>query len=765
MEPVAELPLDRTSYVGRDEELAIAKRMLASGPVVTLIGPGGVGKTRLAASIGAAARLGFPDGVVFVELAELRVPQLLANTVADRLGLFDQSTRPTVEVVIEYLRSRRMLLVLDNCEHLIEPCARFVSGLVAACPQLVVLTTSRQSLGISGERLMLVPPLAVPGIDTVETPQDATKYDAVRLLVDRATAVLPSFSITKENCKVVARLCRDLEGLPLAIELAAVRLRSLSLSQITDRLSRSAPLLSVGRRTGPLRQQTLHALIDWSYQLCSPLEQLVWTRASVFSGTFDVDAAEHVCGGAGVDPGDVLDVVDALLDKSMLVREEQNGLARYRMLETLRLYGNDRLEESGDRPRVRRAHRDWYADMVARSQAEWVGRHQIAWVERLRRDHANLRVALDYCITEPGEATVALEMVTHLDLYWGIRGAHTEARLWVSRAVPAASARAPQWVAALRLGGWFALIQGDIEGGVKQLVKAGELVEETGDKVQGAWVTLTWGMAALFTGNEARSRDLFGEALAVFTAHQVPLGRLYAAFAYGLATAVSGDVDKGRALLRETIAECEELGEIFWRSYALWALASVELLYGDIDDCERAAVEALRLTQLINNRLAEAFLMTIIAGVAQLRNQHELTAQLYGVSDSMWAALGADPYRYGMFGTERREREQITRQAIGDAKMESFRAKGAAMPREDGMRLALGEPIETPRAQQVGKQGPLTKRETEIAQLIAEGMTNREIAAKLFIAPRTADTHVDHILTKLGVNNRAQVATWITSHD
>ncbi|WP_228769993.1 ATP-binding protein [Actinokineospora alba] len=750
---------DRTSYIGRDDELVLAQRLLAAGPLVTLVGPGGVGKTRLAGRIAAREEARFPDGVVLVELAELRDAQLLASTVAGRLGLHDQSSRPTVDVLIEHLRGMRMLLLLDNCEHLISACADLVSALIAACPQLVVLATSRQSLGVAGEHLIQVPPLPLPPEpDRAHSAERVAESDAVRLFVDRAVAVLPSFTITEDNYRDVAQLCRELEGLPLAIELAAVRLRSLSLSQITERLSHKMRLLTGGRRTAPRRQQTLRTLIDWSHQLCSPAEQLVWARASVFSGSFDLTAAEQVCGGDGVEDSEVLDLIHSLLDKSILSREDQDGQARYRMLETLREYGHDLLERSGDRPRVARLHRDFYAELTARWHAEWIGRDQVAWVARLRAEHANLRVALDYCVTEPGEATVALEMITRVDLYWGIRGALTEARLWLERADAAAPPRAPERVAAYRLDGWFALLQGDTEGGVAQLVKAGDLVAETGDEVQDAHVTLVWGMAALFTGNEARSRDLFAQALTAFDAHQERIGGLYASFTFGLATAVSGEVDQGRSRLRKTIAECEEIGEIFWRSWALWALSAVELLYGDNDEAELCAKQGLRLTQLISNRLAEAFLVTILSGTAMRKSRYTRAMTLIGVSDAMWDALAADPDRFGMFGTERRQRIDASRNALGDAASDAERARGRALPKPEAVRHALEEPTTTESTTRSGK--PLTKRETEIADLIAEGLTNKDIAAKLFISQRTAETHVDHILTKLGFHNRAQVAAW-----
>jgi non-specific serine/threonine protein kinase len=748
---------DRTSYFGRDEELDIARRLLAMCPVVTMTGPGGVGKTRLALRVAATAKASFPGGVTFVELDDLRDAQLLAGTVADRLGLRDQSARPAVDVVIEHVRDRRMLLVLDNCEHLIGACAQFVATLVAACPRLAVLATSRQSLAVAGERLLPVPPLAVP--DEVDSPVAAARFDAVRLFIDRAVAVLPSFAITPDNYQDIVRLCRVLDGVPLAIELAAVRLRSLSLSQITDRLTRPLSLLTGGSRIGPERQQSLRALIEWSYRLCSLPEQLLWARASVFSGCFGLDAAEQVCGGAGVDHWDVLDLVDALLDKSVLVREQRDGLARYRMPETLREYGHDRLEKSGDQPRVRRLHRDWYADLTTRFDAEWVGPNQVEWVASLRNEHANLRVALDYCACEPGEATVGLAMATNISPYWGIRGFHTEVKMWLDRMLAVASPDAPERVAGLRLYGMNALLQGDAETAGQRLTAAGELVE---DEVEAAYITIVWGMIALFSSDWPTARDLLTKALKTFRAHGEINGELTAAYLGGLAIAVSGQVEEGRTLLRETIAACEKIGEIFYHSLALWALGSIDVLFGDPDDAERAMRPALRLTQLIDNRIVEAFIITNMVLIAEAKNEHHRAALLLGIEDAMWSALGADPDGIGWLRDRRQSTVECLRATLGDTGLADARAEGRSFRRTAALRFALDEPMESPSV--VPLAGcPLTKRELEIATLIAEGLTNKDIAAKLFIAPRTAETHVANILTKLAFNARTQVATWITT--
>jgi len=324
---------EATSYVGRERELVDVARSLTEARLVTLTGPGGVGKTRLALRVLWAAEEGavglrFPDGAVFVSLAELRDPALVPGAVAGALGRHALSARPAMEIVIEHLRARTMLLVLDNCEHLLDACAELVHAVLTACPDVAVLATSRQSLGVDGEHVWLVPPLEVPHRE-LGTMASVFGYDSVRLFAERAQAVVPSFEVTEQNLPAVVELTRRLEGLPLAIELAAARIRSLSPAQIAARLSRRLPTLTLGARTAPQRQQTLRATIDWTYELCTEAERLVWARASVFAGSFELEAAEYVCGGDGIT---VLDALDGLLDKSVLMRVELGGTLGYRML-------------------------------------------------------------------------------------------------------------------------------------------------------------------------------------------------------------------------------------------------------------------------------------------------------------------------------------------------------------------------------------------------------------------------------------------------
>ena len=365
------LPAEFTRFVGRRRELAEVKRLLSGSRLVTLTGIGGVGKTRLALRAAADLSSAFRDGVHLVELADLRDPALLRHTVAGAMGLREQASDRQTSFLVEYLAPRQVLLVLDNCEHLIDGCAALAGELLRGCPQLRILATSGQSLGVSGENVVLVPSLAMPDPDgPPPTPKTLEQYEAVTLFVERACATVPTFAVTEQNCAAVAALCRGLDGIPLALELAAVRLRALSPAEILDRLSSRYVLLTRGDPTAPARQQTLRASMDWSWELCSAQEQSLWSHLAVFTGGFELDAVEGVCSDEHLPPAAVLDVVASLVDKSVLGREECGSHVRYRMLETIRQYGQEKLEEQGELDTCRRRHRDWYAELAARAEGD-----------------------------------------------------------------------------------------------------------------------------------------------------------------------------------------------------------------------------------------------------------------------------------------------------------------------------------------------------------------------------------------------------------
>ena len=761
---VGNLPADTTSFLGRRREIAEVKRLLSSSRVVTLTGPGGVGKSRLALRVAADVRRAFHDNVWFIELADLRDPGLLANMVADELELHDQSARPAIETLLDHLASPPALLVLDNCEQLVDECATFVQTLIRACPDLQVLATSRQSLGLLGESTLPVTPMRVPDPGRMQSPASIAHYDSVRLFIDRAAAAVPRFTINENNYATVARLCRDLDGIPLAIELTAVRLRGLSLEQIEERLTERYRLLTGGVRGAPERQRTLRALIDWSYDLCSQQERKVWARTAVFSGTFDLDAVEYVATGTDVSRHEMLNVVDSLVDKSIFMRESHEDTVRYRLLDTMREYGELRLRESGEQEAVRLRHRDWYAHLAARFASEWVGPAQTSWITRMRREHANLRAALDYCASEPGEALAGLRMATYVEDYWGIRGLHTELRHWLNRTLPAAPEATKERASALRMSGWFALLQGDLDSARPQLAEAARLAEELGIDAERGYVTQAFGLIALFAGDLGEAASLLHEAMRRFRAASLLSGEMFSLFTLGLTMGLNGQPERGLALLSEGIDRMARLGDVDWRSWCLWSTAFIEVVNGAPDRAEAAAKKALELQQRLVNRLAMAFTFDTLAWIAVRRGQYSRGTELFGAADSMWHAIGSSPDNYAPVATQHHGHLDLARRRLGDG-FDAAYQRGKDMTSDAAISYALETEQVTARTPRTRPETPLTRREQQIAKLVAQGLTNKDIGAKLVISQRTVEAHVEHILTKLGFSSRTQIATWLAQHE
>src|SRR5829696_8030096 len=455
------LPQDLTSFIGRRTELGEVKRLLSSSRLVTLTGFGGVGKTRLALRAATEALEQFPDGGWLVELGELRDGSLLVDVVAAGVGLRDQSATPLRDVLIEFLSTRRLLLVLDNCEQVVDAVAKLSETLLRACPQVRILATSREALAIGGESVLRLAPLAVPEADQDPTISGMPGYDAVALFAERAVAAVPGFELTENNKATVAKICSRLDGLPLAIELAAARLRAMSPEQILERLVDRYALLTRGSRGAPPRQQTLGWSVGWSYDLCTPAEQQLWGRLSVFAGSFKIEAAEDICGG-DVGPEDVDDLLTALVDKSILIRAESTGPVSFRLLETLRDYGREKIKATSEYPELRRRHLDWYQRLARDAADEWFSARQIEWIKRLDQEMPNLREAVEFSMANSPEA--AAGMAAELSPFWIAHGLVGEGRRWLDQAL----ARTPpeptyERVEAIYYASVLASLQGDVQ--------------------------------------------------------------------------------------------------------------------------------------------------------------------------------------------------------------------------------------------------------------------------------------------------------------
>ncbi|MEU6200893.1 LuxR C-terminal-related transcriptional regulator [Streptomyces sp. NPDC047061] len=741
------LPETFTTFVGRSHDIAEVRRVLGSARLLTLTGTGGVGKTRLALEVAAAARKAFSDGTWLVDLAPVRDPSAVATTTAAAVGIADLGDRPALDRLAERLADRRALIVLDNCEHLVDACAELASGLLSACPGLRILATSRQTLGIVGEHVFTVPPLKVPD-------------EAVELLRDRVCAVRPDFRITDANWDTITRLCDELDGLPLAIELTASRLRTLTVEQAVDRMEDRFTLLTGGSRTARPRQRTLRAAMEWSYELCSPAERLLWNRLSVFAGDFGLDAAEDVCAGDGLPVQEVLDVLDRLVVQSVVLPTEVEGMPRYRLLATIREYGRERLAESGEEEGLLRRHRDFHLALAERIADGWYGPGQEEALSRLRAEHANLLAALSYGY----DPQVTLALAAALRYHWCAGGFVAEGRRQLDRALAAAPEPTPARARALCAGSWVALLQGDHAVADRWLAEAGQLAEQQEDRALCASVVGFRGSLVSFQGRWAESVPLFERAVAAHTAAE---GEASAVFVLFQLAAVQLDLGNplGAETGRRAVALAEARGERWARAHAMWTLSRCAWRQGEHEEALALIRAALEIERGFNEPFSAALMLETLAWIVASRGEYERAGRILGSVRKLWRDVGTDISAFGPpLGEDHTRCEQSVVRALGPEAYEKALAVGGGHDSpSQAIDCALAESIEP--AAQAPAHGPLTPRELEVAALVAKGMSNRQIAARLVLSLRTVDFHVGNIRAKLGFGTRARIAGWwVSSH-
>ncbi|MEU0844659.1 LuxR C-terminal-related transcriptional regulator [Streptomyces sp. NPDC005962] len=760
------LPAEVTTFVGRRHEAAEARRMLSASRLVTLTGVGGVGKTRLALRVAEEARRAFSDGVWLVELAALETPDLLARSVAEALEVRDQSARPPLDVLVDHLRDRQTLIVLDNCEHLIHGCALLADRLLRAAPRLRILATSRQALGTAGEQTLAVPALPLPDVTGPRLSTAAlAQCDGVRLFVERAGAILPGFAVTETNRDAVERVCRRLDGIPLGIELAAVRLRALSVQQLLDRLEDRFRLLTTGSRSVLPRHQTLRALIDWSHDLCTEQERLLWARVSVFAGSLDLEAAEAVCSGDGIAREDVLDLVTELVDKSVLLREEHDATVRYRMLDTLRQYGRERLAASGEETGRLRLHRDYYRQLAADARAALFGPAQVQWFTRLQLEHANLRSALEAAFAEPEETACGLGTAADLLYHWITSYYLGEGRRWLDEGLAACPEPTEVRARALWTNSWLAIIQSDTKAAAAMLAESRAIGERLGLDPVLAYTALYSGMVAMYRGDAPSAIALYEEAVARHRATGDPVGLALALIRLSLAHSFIGDSPRAIALGEESLAVCDAYGEGWHRAYTMMALGVEVWRRGDTARAAALEKDSLTFNRSLDDPLGVGVNLEVLAWIAATDRDHRRSARLLGIVRTVWQSVGAPLSGYGHLVHYHDECEADVARALGGPAYNAAVRQGARLPYDQALVYALEDELPTGEAAVPERPSPLTPRETEIAQLVAQGLSNKDIAAALVIAQRTAEGHIEHILSKLGFSSRAQVAVWVAHQD
>jgi len=692
--------------------------------------------------------------VWLAELGGLRDPGLLVDEVARSLGLSDKSVRWGVASLADYLQNRQALLVLDGCEHLADACAVLADALLRGCPGLRIIVTSRHVLEVAGEVTIAVPPMTVPAEGGPVGPEELLEYEAVRLFTGRGAAVLPGFTVDASNGVAVAGVCRALDGIPLAVELAAVRLRSLSPEQILARLGSRFQLLSGGGPAGQPHHRTLQAALEWSYELLTEAEQAMWRRVSVFAGSFDLDAAEAVCAVGRVAVREIADLVDALVAKSILLREGRS-MARYRLLDTIREFGLTKLRGRGNERALRRRHRAWYAALAARQEAFGPGR--ATWIAALDADHENLRTALEFCLAEPGQSAAGTQMACDLWWYWLTHGHLTEGRRVLAALLDKLDKTAAVRPRALYVAGYLAQFHGDIRGARRLLEAALAAARAVGDVRAEAYASSFLGWNLHFLGDPDQGHALAQTALRLHRQSADQIGVVLALAQIGFIHVCAGEATAAADWWGECARVSEVSGNAWYQAYSQWGLGVASLLRADHDRAARLECAALRTMQHMDDPMGVVLCLDALAWAVAPGRDAARAVTLAAAAEAAWAAIPATPpgplqaYRDAALG--------VARAALPSADYRVAFAKGSTMDQAAAIAFALGE--SSPRRPAAREDQPrLTRRERDVAALVAQGMSNSQIAATLVISVRTVETHMQHIMDKLGCGTRAQIAAW-----
>jgi predicted ATPase/DNA-binding CsgD family transcriptional regulator len=792
------LPAETTSFIGRRRELAEVRKKLARARLVSLVGPGGVGKTRLAIRIATDLGRGFRDGGWLVELAEVLDPAVVSNVAMAALDLRDQAVTEPLPLLLSYLRDKELLLVVDNCEHLLGAAGRLVTEVLRAAPGVRVIATSREPLSVTGEHVVPVPPLDLPPPQAAEPFPLAQLRDneTVALFTERATAASGDFELTAANQAAVVELCRRLDGLPLAIELAAVRTRVLAVGQILDRLTDRFGLLTGGSRAALPRQQTLRTTIDWSHDLLADAERAVLRRCSTFAGRFTLDDVEAVCASEDVSAAQALAVLSSLVDKSLVVRENAGGRACYRLHETMREFAALKLAEAGEADAVELRFADHYHRAASQRSAPDARYRLLERLEWADLEIDSIRAVLHRCLNRDDTAG-GIDLAVSLGWYW-ITRATTEGMGWLGHLLGSADSdpgdhgkvgdpRRRAWAQFLR--GFLAVLKADPVTARASLQAAIKAARQAGQPEALCEALSMASIAESMAGDRAAARRLLDAAQAATTGLDYPPGRIAVLQARVFNGFSEGDLEAVRFAAAAGLRLARETGDLYALEMMLLNLAAAQLLAGDRQQPtpEQPALlpaEALRIADQIDDRVAQFYLLGAFGCHAGLSGRPQLAAQLLGASETARTLVGAS--RVLFLGDLLAETRQAAVATLGAAVFEAEFDAGKGLTRDGAFELALGKRGKpsppapataapgAPGAAAPGAAaaaagnvgaGPLGKRETEVARLVADGLTNKQIGTRLFISERTVDSHVRSALNKLGFSSRAQIAAWIAASE
>ena len=745
------LPRQLTSFVGRERELRELRELLERSRLLTLTGPGGSGKTRLGLQLAAAVASEFPDGVYFVALAPVGHPDLVLSSIAQGVGLGDVGNRPLLDRLCRHLESTRVLLLLDNFEHLTVS-APVLAALLQGTAELKVVVTSRAPLHLSGEQEYDVPPLRVP--DQVGATADTVAdCESVRLFMDRARAAWPGFVLDEQSAAVIAAITRRLDGLPLAVELAAARVKLLPPASLLARLEHVLPVLVGGARDLPQRQQTLRGTIAWSYDLLGPDARRLLATCSVFRGGISLESAESVCAATIDLRVEVLTGLGELVDQSLLRRVEGPGDPRFGMLFIVREYAAERLAERPERARVEESHAATFLALAEAAAAGLRGPGEQEWLERLEVEHQNIRAAIDWY--QQHEPRDALRLAAAMSRFWGVRGHFTEGRRRLKALLGMTGDATSTRIKALNGAASLAIDQGDRTDARDLLCESIRLSQELGYRRGEATALVFLGRSLIASGRPAEAGPHIERALQVLEGLDDPAAVAIALLYAGLAAHFTGQFEEACARYGRSAYLCRAAGFRSAGARSLQQLGRSRLELGDISGARSALEEALPTCLELGDRWVVPIVIGGFAGVAARTGRPRRALRLAGVAQGLCEA--------GQFSmpvpVEAELERWLTpaRNQLGSVAVQVM-AEGQQMSLAEAVAYALAD--EPEQAWRSGPRRTLTRRELEVASLVARGLTNRSIAGQLHLSVRTVDTHVDHVLTKLGFSNRAQLVAW-----
>src|SRR6266516_2938208 len=765
-EPIWKVPTLFTSLVGREQDVATIATLLKNPDIrlLTLVGTGGIGKTRLALQVATAMRPDFDDGICFVPLAPVSDPKLVFPAIARELGLQEVGMQPVFEQVKFWLADKHLLLLLDNFEQL--PMATpLVEDLLASCPLLKIVVTSRAVLHLQGEHEYPVAPLTLPDLKQLPTSEDLPHYTAVALFVQRAQAVLPTFQLTPSTASAVAEICVQLDGLPLAIELAAARVKLLPPQALLARLSRRFEVLTSKARSLPVRQQTLRNTLKWSYDLLDAQEQRLFRRLAVLVGRWTLEAVEAVCYDTQQGGTSVLDGVASLLDKSLLLQvEEDREEPRFFMLTTVREYGLECLHESGEAEHIQRAHARYFLALAEEAETQYWGAQATAVLERLEREFKDLRAALSWLV-ESGEIELALRLGAALWWFWYARGHLSEGRQWLERALSrSAGVEDSVRAKALISVGWFAYQQKDFDRAETLLSESLEVYRLLGDKPYIAASLYRLGLVTWAKGNYPAAQALAEEVMALYNEVGEKGGIADSLLLLSLAITEQGEYARARALAEQALALFREIGDQWAIAYTLIGLARVVLLQGDVESAHILAVESFAIAVALDYKGGIASCLEQLAEIVAARGQFAWAALLWGASENLREIIAIP-----LGSTERTNYERAVAEVRARLGVEACRAawaKGRSMTPEQALAMqedatmrgvfaAVSQPAFAFKASLPSiNPDDLTAREVEVLRLLAQGYTDAQIAERLVISPRTVNSHLTSVYRKIQVSSR-----------